>query len=52
MVMLDKTPESIRYGNLRSLVNRELRKNSLAALAVEFGERARRASYKAEVLAK
>jgi hypothetical protein len=58
MVSLAKTPQSISYGNMRSAINRNLRRNNLLALSLEFGERvyladvARSEAHRAEVLAK
>ncbi|MFF3793764.1 hypothetical protein ACFYXW_27585 [Streptomyces sp. NPDC001981] len=39
MVSLAKTSQSISYGNMRSATNRNLRRNNLLALSLEFGER-------------
>ncbi|MGW5130864.1 hypothetical protein [Streptomyces sp. NPDC004135] len=58
MVSLDKTPQSISYGRVRAQIGRELRKNNLVALSLEFGERTHLAAvaqfeaHKAEVLAR
>ncbi|MFF9095693.1 hypothetical protein ACF1AX_21485 [Streptomyces sp. NPDC014802] len=47
MVSLDKTPESITIGRMRALIGRELRKNNLVALALDFGQRAHDVEVKA-----
>ncbi|MCX5236221.1 hypothetical protein OG824_13525 [Streptomyces prunicolor] len=40
MLSLTKTPQSISYGRVRAQISRELRKNNMVALSLEFGERA------------
>jgi hypothetical protein len=58
MVSLDKTSSSISYGQMRAAINRNLRRNNLLALSLEFGERVHDAevkafeAHKAEVLAR
>ncbi|MFF4510608.1 hypothetical protein [Streptomyces mirabilis] len=58
MVSLDKTTYSIQYGNYRAAINRNLRRNNLLALSLEFGERVHDAevkafeAHRAEVLAR
>ncbi|MGW6600589.1 hypothetical protein [Streptomyces sp. NPDC055036] len=42
MVSLDKTRYSISYGRMHARIGKELRKNNLVALSLEFGERAYR----------
>jgi hypothetical protein len=56
MVYLEKTPHSIAVGRFQARVNRELRRNNLLALRLEFAEQMHRAEvkrfegYKAAVL--
>lgn len=58
MVSLDKTRQSITFGQMRASINRNLRRNNLNALLLEFSERIYEAevkrfeAHKAEVLAR
>lgn len=58
MVSLDKNEYTIRRGRMRAAINRELRRNNLAALFLDFSERIydakvkRFEAHKAEVLAR
>ncbi|MEU4984887.1 hypothetical protein [Streptomyces sp. NPDC021969] len=58
MISLAKTPQTISYGRMRAAINREVRKNNLLALSLDFSERiydaevARFEAHKAEVLAR
>ncbi|WP_436739944.1 hypothetical protein [Streptomyces sp. BBFR102] len=46
MVSLNKTEQSIAVGRMRARIGRELRKNNLVALSLEFAERQYRADVK------